>query len=289
MKQESVLNVSVRSLYELQHLRIATGNRICAAFRVKLGLAPSQAEKEDKEAEKLLSQLRAEYSLITDGIKRVTKNTRPTGELITTVAEMQLIESYERLVESENVHEKIIAWELDKEPLWTEWMVDIRGLGPKMSGIVLTEIDITKCDSISALWKYCGLDVVIDPETGEGEGRSRKKHHLVEKTYVDKDGNETVTKGISFNPTLKTKMVGVLGGSFIKQGGYYREVYDGYKNRLNNHPKHAEKTAGHKHAMANRYMIKIFLQDLWLKWRELEGLPIRAPYAEEKLGIVHSK
>ena len=150
MKQESVLNVSVRSLYELQHLRIATGNRICAAFRVKLGLAPSQAEKEDKEAEKLLSQLRSEYALITDGIKRVTKNTKPSGELITTVAEMQLIESYERLVESENVHEKIIAWELDKEPLWTEWMADVRGLGPKMSGIILTEIEDRKSTRLNS-------------------------------------------------------------------------------------------------------------------------------------------
>ena len=189
-ENESVLNISVRSLYELQHLRIATGNRICAAFRVKLGLAPSQAEKEDKEAEKLLNQLRSEYALITDGIKRVTKNTRPSGELITTVAEMQLIESYERLVESENVHEKIIAWELDKEPLWTEWMADVRGLGPKMAGVILTEIDITKCDSISALWKYCGLDVVVDAETGEGQGRTRKTHHLVDKVYTNKDGVE---------------------------------------------------------------------------------------------------
>ena len=289
MKNESVLNVSVRSLYELQHLRIATGNRICAAFRVKLGLAPSQAEKEDKEAEKLLSQLRSEYSLITDGIKRVTKNTRPSGELITTVAEMQLIESYERLVESENVHEKIIAWELDKEPLWTDWMADVRGLGPKMAGVILTEIDITKCDSISALWKYCGLDVVVDAETGEGQGRTRRPHHLVYKVYTNKDGVETHTKGISFNPTLKTKMVGVLGGSFIKQGGKYRDIYDGYKHRIANHPKHAEKTPGHRHAMANRYMVKMFLQDLWLEWRRIEGLPIREPYAVEKLGIVHSK
>ena len=135
---------------------------------------------------------------------------------------MQLIESYERLVESENVHEKIIAWELDKEPLWTEWMIDIRGLGPKMAGVILTEIDITKCDSISALWKYCGLDVVVDAETGEGQGRTRRPHHLVDKVYTNKDGVETHTKGISFNPTLKTKMVGVLGGSFIKQGGKYQ-------------------------------------------------------------------
>jgi hypothetical protein len=41
--------------------------------------------------------------------------------------------------------------------------------------------------------------------------------------------------------------------------------------------------------MSIRYMLKIFLLDLWSKWRELEGLPVSAPYEEDKLGIVHSK
>ena len=31
-------------------------------------------------------------------------------------------------------------------------------------------------------------------------------------------------------------------------------------------------------------MVKIFLQHLWLKWRELEGLPISKPYSIERLG-----
>jgi hypothetical protein len=39
--------------------------------------------------------------------------------------------------------------------------------------------------------------------------------------------------------------------------------------------------------MAIRYTIKIFLQDLWLKWRELEGLPVSAPYHEAILGHKH--
>jgi hypothetical protein len=34
-------------------------------------------------------------------------------------------------------------------------------------------------------------------------------------------------------------------------------------------------------------MIKLFLQDLWREWRALEGLPIVAPYHEDKLGIFH--
>jgi hypothetical protein len=41
--------------------------------------------------------------------------------------------------------------------------------------------------------------------------------------------------------------------------------------------------------MSIRYMLKIFLLDLWSKWRELEGLPVSSPYEVEKLGIVHSK
>ena len=34
------------------------------------------------------------------------------------------------------------------------------------------------------MWKYAGLDVV------NGAGRSRKKDHLVESAYLDKDGVE---------------------------------------------------------------------------------------------------
>ena len=39
--------------------------------------------------------------------------------------------------------------------------------------------------------------------------------------------------------------------------------------------------------MAKRYMIKMLLQELWLRWRELENLPIRAPYAAEYLDKGH--
>jgi hypothetical protein len=35
-------------------------------------------------------------------------------------------------------------------------------------------------------------------------------------------------------------------------------------------------------------MVKFFLQEVYLKWRAFEGLPIRAPYHEEKLGLFHT-
>lgn len=291
--RNEMIRTSVSTMYDLQKLRIQSGNRIAAAFRVKLGLDSSQAEDENADASEILKDLRSEFKRITDGVKRVTKNFKSDSTLITTRGELALIESYERQLEAEALHEKLILSELDREPIWTDYLLGVRGVGPLMAGVILSEIDIEKCNSISALWAYCGLDVVVvkNEETGDmqGEGRCRKKHHLKEKQYTNRNGETVDTVGITFNPFLKTKLVGVLGASFIKLGGPYREIYDGYKFRLENHPVHSKKTKGHRHAMANRYMIKFFLADLWTSWRTIEGLPVRSTYAEEKLGIVHSK
>lgn len=292
MQAESFIRVSVRTFYDLQKLRIQNGNRITAAFRHKLGLESSQAEADNPEANALLKELRGEFRRITDGVKRITKNFKSDSPLITTRGELALIESYERQLEAENVHKKAILDELSRQPIWTRYLVDVLGVGPLMAGVIVSEIDIRKCNSISALHKYAGLDVVTS-ETASGEtvseGRCRKKHHLVKKTYVNRDGDTVDTVGITFNPLLKTKMMGVLGPGFVKAGGPYREVYDNYKHRLENHPKHSEKTKGHRNNMAIRYMVKTFLSDLWTVWRALEGLEHRSSYAEEKLGITHSK
>ena len=150
-----------------------------------------------------------------------------------------------------------------------------------MSAVVISQFDIHKAEYPSSLHAYAGLDVV------NGKGRSRQKEHLVDQTYLDAQGKEQTKKGISFNPFVKTKLVGVLGSSFIKSGGPYREVYDNYKHRLQHMPAHAEKSKGHIHNMSVRYMVKRFLTDLYKVWRELEGLPVAPEYSEAKLGIVH--
>ena len=288
-----LIRISIRSLQDMQQLRVQNGNRLAAAFRAKLGLLPSQKENEDAEALKLLTTLRDEYKRITDGVKKITTKFKSDSKIITSHSELVLIEAYEMQIAAEHIHSKAIADELLLEPIWTEWLVNVRGVGPLSAGVIVSEIDIHKCNSISALYKYCGLDVVtvVNEKTGESvsEGRNRTKAHLVPKHYIDKDGEPKETEGISYNPLLKTKMVFVLADVFIKLGGVYRVEYDNYKHRYQNHPAHMNKTPGHIHAMARRAMIKEFLADLWYCWRILEGLPVRVPYAEEKLGIKHSK
>jgi hypothetical protein len=54
--------------------------------------------------------------------------------------------------------------------------------------------------------------------TLENVGRSRKAHSLEKRTYINKDGQEAVRDSISYNPFLKTKLLGVLGTSFLRCG-----------------------------------------------------------------------
>lgn len=291
---DTLIRTSVRTLYDMQKIRIQAGNRIVASFRQKLGIEPGETEDTgNDDAGPLLERLRLEYKRITDGVTTITKRIKIDSTLLTSLGELKLMQAYEQQLDAEAVHLKLIEYELENYPVYREFLKPAKGCGPMMAAVILSEIDITKCNSISALWAYAGLDVVVtvDETTGEitEEGRCRKAHHLAPKTYTDRDGNIKQTRGITFNPFLKTKLIGVLGSSFLKCGGPYRTIYDNYKHRLEHHPKWAERSKGHRHNAAIRYAVKEFLADLWTVWRQLEGLPVRPRYNEEKLGIVHSR
>lgn len=286
MNKES-LKALVQGLYDLQKLRIQTGNRIVANIKVKLGQKPSMKESElEKQAKDYLEMLRKHYNKITDGMLAIpTERQFKPDEVIDDYTELNLIALYSKLMADEEQQIKRLNGVLKNFPIWTEFLDGVRGCGPMMAGVIISVLDPHKAKYPSSFHKYIGLDVV------NGAGRSRKKEHLEQSTYIDAEGNEQSKMGITFNPWGKTKIVGVLGSSFIKQPAdkcKYRKIYDDYKHRLENHPKHQEKTKLHRHNMANRYMIKQFLIDLHIKWRELEGLEVFPSYAEGKLGYNHA-
>lgn len=51
------------------------------------------------------------------------------------------------------------------------------------------------------------------------EGRSKKDYCLVDREYLTREKELKTKKSITFNPFLKTKLMGVLAASFIKVGG----------------------------------------------------------------------
>jgi hypothetical protein len=195
------------------------------------------------------------------------------------------VDNYLELEQQEKNHFKRLGHILKDYPIYNDFLHGVTGIGPAMAGVIISEIDITKAEYPSSLHKYAGLDVAAD-----GQGRSRRPEHLEDSEYEAKDGTIKTKKGITFNPFLKTKLVGVLGSSFLKQSPdkcEYRKVYDDYKHRLEHMDAHKEKSKGHRHNMAIRYMVKMFLVDLYNAWRPLEGLPVAPTYSEAKLGKVH--
>lgn len=371
------LRTIVRGAYDIQKLRISIGNRIVAQWKAKLGQKPSAPEEDlDDESKEILNSLRVEYKKMMDGVKskKFTLATFKATPLISDITEFFLLQQYLEIEASEKNHfEKNIPKVLEDYPIYTEFLNNIRGIGPAMAGVITSEFDIHKAKYRSSLWAYAGLDVVahwkltgvkvlnytdcagescdppaealeaakkmvpeMDPlhydqnrvdgqrvkyfTANDGEqilevkhfynsanpnlggfefvaiykfeqsgGRSRRAEHLVDVKYVNKDGKEDVRKGITFNPFLKTKLMGVLANSFIKTGNAeYRKVYDDYKTRLETEARWKDESKGHRHNAAKRFMIKRFLSDLYIKWRTLEGLPVYEGYVENKLTMTAS-
>ena len=270
------------------------GNRLCAQFKAKLGGKPSKKEEEtiDEEGRGLIDDLKARFKKLTEGV--VGKEGLPSKRkwkgdgLITDYSEAVLIDNYIALERNEATQFRRLESVLDDFPVYTEFLKGVRGCGPAMSGVVIGEIDIAKAQYPSSLWAYAGLDVVVNGD--ESRGRSRRKEHLREVDYIDKDGKPAKRVGITFNPFLKTKLTGVLGPCLIKASSEpYRGIYNGYKARLENHPKWKDRTKAHRHNAAIRFMIKRFLCDLYAAWRGLEGLPVSEEYSLAKLGLQHKR
>lgn len=139
-----------------------------------------------------------------------------------------------------------------------------------------------------------GEEVIVyeDPETLEEyigdvvvsqHGRRKGDTEMFE--YIDKDGNKQLKRGITYNPIVKTKLMGVLTGCLMKaKDPFYSECYKDYRARLENSAYHKNYSKGRINMMAQRYMIKQFLRHLWVVWRQLEGLEVDNPYEVEKLG-----
>lgn len=177
----------------------------------------------------------------------------------------------DELKSMENEIFKEIAKTVHKHPLWKMFLVNVKGCGETMAAVMITQFDIHKAPMVSNLWSFAGL----------AHGKDKK------------------VKGqkCTFNQFLKAKLLGVLGPGFLKANSPYREYYDNMKHRLESmdwgtaskNPTDKNRLkAGHQHNAANRYMVKMFLKDLYIAWRTIEGLPIRDSYQEEYLKHKHA-
>jgi len=164
---------------------------------------------------------------------------------------------------------EMIAWGEASGVIW-EWVTSIRGLKQgSLAAQLLAQIDdISKFVTISKLWAYSGYAV-----------RDGRREYLVP------------GKKAGYNKRLKSTVYLVVDQFVKHRTPVYREIYDNEKDRLRIlHPERVvvndsvRFNDGHINAMAMRKTGKIFLQHLWLIWRQTEGLPISKPYVHDKLG-----
>jgi len=193
--------------------------------------------------------------------------------------------------------EKNLKRVLKRFPIWTEYLEGVKGVGTIAAGWIIGEFDIEKATTVSKMWQFAGLN------PGLVKGKKRVDHEDGKVEFVETGemirGDKLTPGHVSpFNQNLRTALVGVLADGFIKQQNYYcMEFYYPYKARLEqeeNTVLHVGKekqwkevNKGHRDRAAKRYMIKMFLKDLYVAWRTIEGLPVRPSYQEEYLGHKH--
>ena len=290
------IRVLTRGAYDLQKLRIGTGNRIVGNFRAKLGQAPGLKAEDELSAEdqRMIVDLKHRHKRIADALAKKPRSREfPGDELISSRAELALVGEYLNMESLEASNFRQLGKVLEDVPIYQEFLEEVRGIGPAMAGVIISEIDITKARYVSSLWKYAGLDVA------NGKGRSRKEEHLVLREYVTKDGEVKEKRSITYNPFLKTKLVGVLGASFLRSASPYAQYYRDYRHRIESDPTREKVkkydadnptawTPLRVHQASIRYMVKRFLADLYVAWRTLEKLPVAPDYHEAKLGHKHA-
>jgi hypothetical protein len=194
--------------------------------------------------------------------------------------------------------EKRMKVVVNQLPIWTDWGVNIAGVGEiTIANIIGNSVCNSEIDPITResyekkfitigdysnpakLWKRWGVGIV------EGERQKRIKAKIEEKLrFKDtKKASGDQLKAIihGYNPTRRAILWNV-GEGFVKQGKYYRRRYDQEKEKqLSLHPEVFLDKWGKKrpknnalaraHNRAMRYSTKLFLTDLWNKWREFHG------------------
>lgn len=139
------------------------------------------------------------------------------------------------------------------------WLQDVKGVGPRLGGMLIGHIDIARAPTVSALWRYAGLAVMNGQAEHREKGQKLHYNHVLKKTCF------------------------LIARSFLMaESSPYVEEYQ--KAKTEYMASRPDWTPKHRDLAARRKMVKLFLSHLWVTWREAEGLPVRLPYAHEKLG-----
>lgn len=177
---------------------------------------------------------------------------------------LSIIKRYrEQFVDMEKETEHIIG-ELSQDYEIIKRMTNVKGIGFILAAKVVSLIDISKAKNVSSLWRYAGYG-------------------------VDENGNaDRLKKGQKSKSNRRLRVVCfVVASSFLKTKSPYSEIY--YSAREYYEKNRSDWSKMHIHLAAQRKMMKIFLQHLWVTWRSIEGLDTNKPFVHDILNHTNYK
>jgi len=211
-----------------------------------------------------------------------------------------------------------------QHPMW-DWLNAQVGIAETLSGFILAEFDPTRAERPSSFCKFAGLHVEDkrSPHRHKGKkldwsSRVRAKMIAVLGSRFLMNGNETykavydkakADKLAKIGRCMACDGEGVILSSPRRDESPERAEIRIAANSARLHafregsPKQRKKAQcwncegkrtaawgrgpAHRHAHANRLMVKRFLADLWVAWRGMCKLPIVPPYSERGPGGGH--
>lgn len=166
--------------------------------------------------------------------------------------------------------------QLKQVEVYKQWLGKVYGFGEVACAYLLADVDITKCEKPSGLRRFAGMAVI----NGRLERRARGQKSR-------------------FNSALRVKLYSAFV-SMVKNGAkgahckYLRIWGDAMHRKLSMpdwNPTYSDGRAKSKAVAARQYgwhkACDVFLEDLYVVWRALEGLPVWPSYYAAKLGYEH--
>jgi len=173
--------------------------------------------------------------------------------------------------------------QLRRIPIYDTFLKHVYGIGPVVAAYLCAMIRPERCVKVSRLWRYCGN--ACDPKTGKREIRSGAPKYLPDGSVGDGTG--------SYNDELKMRiyqgMVAMRKNSFkVSEERPFgtinkyltRWAFASYSRRTTGREKGAD------HA-GRRKATDLFLEDLYVIWRTLEGLPVWPDLYSVRRGFFH--
>jgi len=207
--------------------------------------------------------------------------------------------AYARALDDEAAAAAALRETIEGHPAWP-WLSNIKGVGHLLSARLLSRLDVTRAETPSAFWSYCGLGTIpgvayrcrrCNLEVAYPLGYEAPGMHRARDGRRECSGDFVAIE--SKQPTRVAPRRSALGGrgsydaqariscylvglSMLRCRSDYRSFYDAARARLAvSRPGWTPKRC---HLSALRKMEKTFLRDLWLAWRSAVNLTVVAPY-----------